>query len=158
METTKDRLKQFLSYLKVGQRKFESTCGISNGYINNLKDVPTNRILNMIKDAYPELNTEWLLTGTGSMLLDTEETATRVLQDTDKDESALIAELRTQIADKDAEIKYLRSLVSTLTGHNQEPQLPHVENPETDLRLKFFDELRTLVRAETAKAINEKVG
>lgn len=165
MVTVKDRLKTFLKYKGLGQNKFEKTCGISNGYVNNLKESPSTRILKKIFDAYPELNTEWLLSGTGSMLLDQKESNSQVEAAKEPrylPDASLIAELRQQIADKDAEIKYLRSLVSSLTGHSvmatDPPALPHVEDPETDLRLKFFDELRDLVRTETTKAINEKIG
>lgn len=68
MQTTKERLLEFLSYLNVGQTVFEKKVGISNGYINNLKGSIGPAIINKISDVYPELNSEWLLNGKGEML------------------------------------------------------------------------------------------
>lgn len=64
----KKRLIEFLSYLSIGQKKFEQNCGLSNGYVDKLGDNITLRSLNKISFAYPELNTMWLQTGEGEML------------------------------------------------------------------------------------------
>ena len=37
--TIKERLDYFLAKMKISQRKFENACGLSNGYINNLKSL-----------------------------------------------------------------------------------------------------------------------
>lgn len=65
--TVKERIKEFLSYLNMGQNRFEERVGFSNGYINNVKSLGSDKI-NKIANAYPELNAEWLLTGKGQML------------------------------------------------------------------------------------------
>lgn len=64
----KERLIEFLAYLKIGQKKFEQACGLSNGFVNNLGYNITLRSLNKIQDAYPELNINWLKTGDGEMI------------------------------------------------------------------------------------------
>lgn len=66
--SAKDRLLMFLTYLDIGQNKFEANVGISNGYINNNKGSIGTKILEKIANRYPELNTEWLTTGNGEML------------------------------------------------------------------------------------------
>jgi hypothetical protein len=66
--TIKSRLIEFLAYLGVGQNAFEKKVGISNGYINNVKDSIGSKIIYKISSVYPFLNTEWLLTGKGEML------------------------------------------------------------------------------------------
>ncbi|MDR1973720.1 MAG: hypothetical protein LBQ31_03490 [Bacteroidales bacterium] len=66
--TTKDRLIEFLEYLRLGQNAFEKKVGIANGYIAHLKKSIGSDILNRIQDAYPELNMDWLLKGEGEML------------------------------------------------------------------------------------------
>jgi len=71
MQTAKDRLLLFLNELGVGQKKFESRCGLSNGYVNKLRASPSIEVMRKIVGAYPQLNTEWFMTGEGSMLRDT---------------------------------------------------------------------------------------
>lgn len=69
METTvKERLISFISYLGIGQGKFEKECGMSNGYVNNIRKSITSDKLQKIALRYPELNKGWLMTGEGSML------------------------------------------------------------------------------------------
>lgn len=64
----KQRLIDFLRYKKLSQCKFERACGLSNGYINNLKkSIGTEKLQNII-GAFPDLNIEWLLYGEGEML------------------------------------------------------------------------------------------
>lgn len=68
MATTKSRLIDFLAYLGIGQNAFEKKVGISNGYINNVKNSIGSKIISKISAAYPELDTGWLLNGEGEML------------------------------------------------------------------------------------------
>lgn len=67
-QTAKDRLLLFINHLNIGQGKFEKSCGISNGYINNLRSSPTVKVVQKIIGAYPELSQSWLITGEGEML------------------------------------------------------------------------------------------
>lgn len=67
-QTVKERLIEYLKYKNIGQNKFESLAGISNGYISNLKNAPGNAILTKILQCAPDLNRIWLLTGEGEML------------------------------------------------------------------------------------------
>lgn len=64
----KDRIKFFLKESGISQRKFEISIGKSNGYVNNIVKTISVDVLNSIIKAYPELNTEWLMTGEGEML------------------------------------------------------------------------------------------
>ena len=65
-ETVKQRLMMFKDYL--GQAKFEKLAGLSNGYLNQLRNAPGAVKLQSIIYAFPELNKNWLLTGEGEML------------------------------------------------------------------------------------------
>ncbi len=67
-QTAKERLVQFIKSLGIGQGKFESICGLSNGWVNNVKATIKDDKMQKIILQYPELNTVWLLTGEGSML------------------------------------------------------------------------------------------
>lgn len=64
----KKRLIQFLAYLGIGQKKFEQTCGLSNGYVNNIGEAIKDATLKKISAKYPELNINWLKTGIGKMV------------------------------------------------------------------------------------------
>lgn len=69
METTvKERIVTFLSKMKISQKKFETTCGLSNGYVNGLKKSPGADVLQKIFGAYPMLNQDWLIKGEGEMI------------------------------------------------------------------------------------------
>lgn len=72
MTALKNRTIQFLEHLGIGQKAFEKKVGISNGYVNNMGESIGSKILNKINNTYPELNTDWLLTGKGEMLNSTE--------------------------------------------------------------------------------------
>lgn len=64
----KERISAFLSHLNIGQVKFAEKIGVSRGYVNNMTNNPTQRIINKMLEAYPDLNINWLLTGEGQML------------------------------------------------------------------------------------------
>lgn len=68
MDTLKGRLLIFLKYTGIGQTAFENNVGIARGYISNNKGNMTSKVMDRIRSAYPELNTDWLLTGRGQML------------------------------------------------------------------------------------------
>ena len=65
----KKRLIEFLSYLDVGQNKFEEIVGLSRGFVNKVGDSIRETSLQKISDHYPDLNIAWLKTGQGNMLL-----------------------------------------------------------------------------------------
>ena len=66
--SAKERLLIYLAYLNIGQNKFAKNCGFSAGYINNVKDSIGSNMIQKISLTYPELNTNWLITGEGKML------------------------------------------------------------------------------------------
>lgn len=66
--TTKERLELFIKHLGISQGKFEKECGISNGYVNNIRSSIGNNVLEKILNKYTELNKIWLLHEEGLML------------------------------------------------------------------------------------------
>ena len=66
---TKDRLKEFLSTLKIGRNKFEAQLGLANGYVSSTGASISSDVIEKTLIAYPILNAEWLLTGKGNMLV-----------------------------------------------------------------------------------------
>ncbi len=64
----KERLKKFIASKGLGQKAFEIECGLSNGYVNNIRRSVTIEKARQILERYPELNISWLMTGEGEML------------------------------------------------------------------------------------------
>lgn len=68
--SVKNRLLNFLKYKGISQSKFEQQCGISNGYVNNIRKGIKNEMFDKkIAPNFPELSKAWLLLGEGSMLI-----------------------------------------------------------------------------------------
>lgn len=73
--SVKERLKEFLKYKNLSQKKFEEICGLSNGYVNSMrKSIKPETYDEQIASNFPELNKVWLLLGKGEMLKSSEET------------------------------------------------------------------------------------
>ena len=68
--TTKDRLLKYIEHTGLATSRFENLCGLSNGYVRNLKSQIGEDKLSNILNVFPELSKIWLLTGEGSMLVD----------------------------------------------------------------------------------------
>lgn len=70
-QTQKERLLNFLQYLKIGQNAFENSVSIPTGSIFHWKNgnIPP-KACEKIFSTYPLLNKIWLLTGDGDMLVD----------------------------------------------------------------------------------------
>lgn len=70
MEVFKERLLSFIQTKEMSVRKFEETCGLTNGTIGSIKaQGPTAIIVSKISDAFPDLNLNWLFRGTGPMII-----------------------------------------------------------------------------------------
>lgn len=70
-DSVKERLKEFLAYKGIGQKRFSESCGLSAGFVNNIVNSIQPKTLERISMQYPELNTTWILTGEGNMLKNT---------------------------------------------------------------------------------------
>lgn len=64
----KQRLVQFIKIMNLTQKAFEDRCGMSNGYVANIrKGIGDDKLLNIVQQ-FPQLNREWLLYGEGEMI------------------------------------------------------------------------------------------
>lgn len=64
----KERFDAFIKYKSLSRRKFQDAIGVSNSYIQNISKGVSHEVLNRISIQFPELDTNWLLTGVGEML------------------------------------------------------------------------------------------
>lgn len=67
-DSVKERLILFIKSQNLSQGKFERLLGFSNGYVNNISKGIGGDKLQRIIGVFPDLNTEWLLTGVGDMI------------------------------------------------------------------------------------------
>jgi phage repressor protein C with HTH and peptisase S24 domain len=61
-----ERLLQLIKYKGINKRKFYIETGLSNGFLDKVKDIGASKI-EQILITYPDINPEWLLTGNGEM-------------------------------------------------------------------------------------------
>ena len=69
-QSVKDRILIFIEEMGLKKSEFERRCNLSNGYLNQLRERPSDDKLSNIFFAFPDLNKTWLLAGEGSMLKD----------------------------------------------------------------------------------------
>lgn len=62
-----DRILQLIQYKGINKRKFYIETGLSNGFLDKVKDIGASKI-EQILNSYPDVNPEWLLTGKGCMI------------------------------------------------------------------------------------------
>lgn len=70
MNTISDRALEFAKHKGYNAAEFERIAGLSNGMTRNLCEKTRKSTFDRISNAFPELNINWLRTGSGEMLLD----------------------------------------------------------------------------------------
>lgn len=69
VEGIKDRLKKFVDSQQISTREFERKCGLGNSFINHIGQTIGVDKLEKILQAFPVLNKNWLLSGSGEMII-----------------------------------------------------------------------------------------
>mgnify|MGYP003470234304 CR=1 FL=1 len=73
-ETVKERLSEYLKAKRITKAEFGRSIGVSASYVTSMRDNGRASIgvekIERIRQRYPDLNIEWLLTGEGNMLND----------------------------------------------------------------------------------------
>lgn len=68
----KERLMQFINYKGIEIAVFERSIGLSSGAAHKMGEGTRNSTIDKISAVYPDLNTVWLKTGVGEMLISEE--------------------------------------------------------------------------------------
>jgi hypothetical protein len=101
----KQRLKAFVKYLNISERRFCILIGKRPAYIASIKRSISPNALRDISNKYPELNTTWLIQGKGEMLnaveekkpvADPTETLAKLLEASTNEKARLLSIIESQ--------------------------------------------------------------
>ncbi|WP_347049394.1 S24 family peptidase [Flavobacterium olei] len=62
-----ERIKEYIDYMGISKYKFCNDLGFSNKFLDNSSNMGTDKACKILHH-FPDINSEWLLTGNGSML------------------------------------------------------------------------------------------
>ena len=62
-----ERIIELIDYKGLNKRKFYLKTGLSNGFLDKVKDIGTSKIENIL-NTFPDVNPIWLITGEGDMI------------------------------------------------------------------------------------------
>ena len=100
-----DRVRQIIEEKGVSIRSFEQVIGASNGTISKAisrgGDIGSELVAKIVR-AYPDINTEWLLTGNGAML------TSNIAQESPVTTSAELTDLAIRLGEQINENKHLQ--------------------------------------------------
>lgn len=133
-ETIKERVIKIAKHKGLTQSGLERECNLSNGYIRNIRATPSQKIIDRILKRFPDISLRWLLNGVGDMCcsdISDEELQRQVdeanargqhigdnsnhnTQTMTESNDVVIGMLRDQLAEKNEEIKFLRSLIAEM--------------------------------------------
>lgn len=67
-QSVKDRVRQFIKAKGINERRFCQMIGVSPSYVSSMRKSIQPDKISSIAEAFPDLNTGWLLTGDGDMM------------------------------------------------------------------------------------------
>ncbi|MCI9284361.1 MAG: hypothetical protein HFJ91_00805 [Muribaculaceae bacterium] len=117
MAAIKDRLSQFIEYEKISNAELERTANISNGVTTKPNVGLSKKTIGLICNAYPQLNREWLETGSGEMLNPTSPKPLIDIKDVEDsfNDSNVLDKFLEIIREKDKQIEELNQRIAQLT-------------------------------------------
>lgn len=69
MSDIKNRVLAFIKHKKLNNKQFEDICGLGNGFVSKIGDSIRIQKIDLISNAFLDLNRDWLLRGVGEMLI-----------------------------------------------------------------------------------------
>lgn len=152
--SVKNRLLNFLKYKGISQSKFEQQCGISNGYVNNIRKGIKNEMFDKkIAPNFPELSKAWLLLGEGSMLIPQIE---EVVPE-EEDEDDLVLFLRDERKGYDITLTdiYEKTRIPVKTLKEVQQGISELSTKQRNALSKYIEEAREYFQEE---AIGNPIG
>ena len=144
--SVKNRLLDFLKYKGISQSKFEQQCGISNGYVNNIRKGIKNEMFDK-KTApnFPELSKSWLLLGEGSMLVPQIE---EVVPEEEEEEDDLVLFLRDERKGYDITLTdiYEKTRIPVKTLKEVQQGISELSTKQRNALSKYMEEAREYFR------------
>nr|DAN71607.1 MAG TPA: putative transcriptional regulator [Caudoviricetes sp.] len=147
--SVKNRLIDFLKYKEISQSKFEQLCGISNGYVNNIrKGIKSEMFDKKIAPIFPELSKTWLLLGEGSMLVPQIE---EVVPEEEEEEDDLVLFLRDERKGYDITLTDIHEKTRIPVKVLKEAQngISELSKKQRNILSKYIDEVREYFQNES---------
>ena len=150
--SVKNRLIDFLKYKEISQSKFEQLCGISNGYVNNIrKGIKSEMFDKKIAPIFPELSKTWLLLGEGSMLVPQIE---EVVPEEEEEEDDLVLFLRDERKGYDITLTdiYEKTRIPVKTLKEAQNGISELSKKQRNILSKYIEEVREYFQNESIGA------
>lgn len=78
LNTSAKRLMDFVVFSGLSKNAFEERCGLSSRYLSNVKGKVGKKVIDKVKEQFPELNTDYIIRGVGPLTLNSGVTQTNV--------------------------------------------------------------------------------
>lgn len=105
VKSISDRLKEFAKTQRISIREFERKCGLGNSFVNHIgQSLGVDKLENILQ-AFPTLNKDWILYGSGEMILN------EVAEDLKADFQSNFNKVCSLIQKKDEQIDRLLDLL-----------------------------------------------
>lgn len=131
----KSRLIEFIEYKGLSVQSFELQCNLSNGAVSKMGNNTRRSTIDKISKSYPDLNTAWLLTGEGNMVLNNSdlEPQKSFTEGVPYYNVDFIGGFDMVLNDQTAKPEYLINFKKyneatcwcNVTGHSMEPEITH---------------------------------
>lgn len=131
----KSRLIEFIEYKGISVQSFELQCNLSNGAVSKMGNNTRRSTIDKISKSYPDLNTAWLLTGEGNMVLNNSdlEPQKSFTEGVPYYNVDFIGGFDMVLNDQTAKPEYLINFKKyneatcwcNVTGHSMEPEITH---------------------------------
>lgn len=77
LNTSAERLMDFVVFSGLSKNAFEERCGLSSRYLSNVKGKVGKKVIDKVKGQFPELNTDYIIRGVGPMILNSDANVTQ---------------------------------------------------------------------------------
>lgn len=105
VKSISDRLKEFAKTQRISIREFERKCGLGNSFVNHIgQSLGVDKLENILQ-VFPTLNKDWILYGSGEMILN------EVAEDLKADFQSNFNKVCSLIQKKDEQIDRLLDLL-----------------------------------------------